>query len=104
MDKSIFKPLLRIHDPNGEFQTLLQANGFQVDPAQTELLMAMSKWHRMANNNEKIPPLDIRNINKFRDEHIAFLKADMQKRQMEAMAKQPGGTNPDLKVVAEEEG
>lgn len=99
MDKSIFAPLLKIHDKDGEFQTLLQANGFQVDAGQTELLLSQARWFRMNKNGEKIPPLTIGNINKFRDEHIGFLKGEMQRRQLEATLKPQAGA--PLEVVKE---
>jgi len=109
MEKNAFAPLLRIHDEDGEFQTLLQANGFQVKTNETELLMAMSKWHRMAKGKEKIPVLDIKNINKFRDQHMAFLQehftakqeAEMVKQQLAAKMRHEElmAKNPELAVV-----
>ena len=99
MDKSIFKPLLKIHDELGEYQTLLSANGFTVDPSQAELLLCLTKWKRMSDNGEKIPSLDIKNINKFRIEHVQFLQNEMAQRQIEqqkaaALAAQKGHKAP----------
>ena len=84
--EGMFKPLLKIHD-DGEFLTLLNALGFTVDPNQAEMLCAIAKWHRMLKNKEKIEPLTIGNVNKFRVAHFEFLKNYRQMEQEAAMKK-----------------
>ena len=87
MNKDHFKPLLRVHDEAGEFRTLLQANGFQVEKGETELLMCLSKWNRMANNGDKIPELNIKNVSAFRKLHVEFINFTAQEEQKKMMEK-----------------
>lgn len=99
MDVTLFKPLLRIHDEDGQFLILLKANGFQVDANQVELLMCMSKWHRMVKAGDKIPRIDIANISKFRDFHIGFLNNhadEMKAKAMEKIAAVSGDSKQEI--------